>query len=199
MTKVATVKSKAAPNKTKAAPKKSKVAPKKSKVATVKSKAVPKKTKVVTVKSKAAPQSTKAKAKPKAALKATPKRTKAKTRNPSARLLALIETILDDGKAEDIFVIDLAGKSAMADFMVIATGGSHRQISALSHRLRRGIKTAKFGTPGVEGLSQGDWVLLDAGDVIVHLFRPEVRAFYNLEKMWGMALPDDGQHAVLGG
>ena len=96
-------------------------------------------------------------------------------------------------------VIDLAGKSAMADYMVVATGGSSRQIKSLSGRLTRGIKSAKYGAPGVEGLSQGDWVLLDAGDVIVHLFRPEIRAFYNLEKMWEVALPDDGQNAVLGG
>jgi len=128
-----------------------------------------------------------------------PKPKAKKTRDPSARLLALIKTILDDGKALDVIVIDLAGKSAMADCMVVASGGSSRQINALSERLMRGIKTAKYGSPGVEGLSQGDWVLIDAGDVIVHLFRPEVRAFYNLEKMWEMALPDDGQNAVLGG
>ena len=121
-----------------------------------------------------------------------------KTQNPSARLLALVVAILDDGKAEDVFVIDLAGKSSMADFMVVASGGSARQINALAEKLIRGIKTAKYGSPGVEGKSQGDWVLLDAGDVIVHLFRPEVRAFYNLEKMWEVALPDDGQSAVFG-
>ncbi len=132
---------------------------------------------------------------------AAPRRTKAapvKTVNSSVRLLALIEAILDDGKAVDVIVIDLAGKSDMADYMVVATGGSSRQINALSEKLIRGIKTAKRGTPGVEGLAQGDWVLLDAGDVIVHLFRPEIRAFYNLEKMWQVALPDDGQNAVLG-
>ncbi|MCH7941831.1 MAG: ribosome silencing factor [Proteobacteria bacterium] len=114
-------------------------------------------------------------------------------------MLALVVSILDDGKAIDVIVIDLAGKSAMADCMVVASGGSSRQINALAERLMRGIKTAKFGSPGVEGLSQGDWVLIDAGDVIVHLFRPEIRTFYNLEKMWEMALPDDGQNAVLGG
>lgn len=122
-----------------------------------------------------------------------------KTQNPSARLLALVVAILDDGKAQDVFVIDLAGKSSMADYMVVATGGSARHINALAEMLIRGLKTAKFGTPGVEGKTQGDWVLLDAGDVILHLFRPEVRAFYNLEKMWEAALPDDGQIAVLGG
>ena len=118
---------------------------------------------------------------------------------PSLRLLALVEKILGDGKAVDVFVIDMAGKSSIADYMVVASGGSNRQINALAEKLVRGLKTAKYGTPGVEGLSQGDWVLLDAGDVIVHLFRPEIRAFYNLEKMWEMALPDDGQNVVLGG
>ena len=139
---------------------------------------------------KAAPQRIRAKAKA---------RTKAKTKTPSHRLLALLETLLDDGKAVDVVVIDLAGKSDMADCMVVASGGSSRQINALAERLIRGIKTANFGSPGVEGLSQGDWVLLDAGDVIVHLFRPEIRAFYNLEKMWEVALPDDGQNTALGG
>ncbi|MCH7942834.1 MAG: ribosome silencing factor, partial [Proteobacteria bacterium] len=79
-------------------------------------------------------------------------------------MLALIETILGESKAEDISVIDLAGKSSMADYMVIATGSSHRQISALSDRLSRGIKSAKLGAPRIEGLPQGDWVLLDVGD-----------------------------------
>ena len=132
--------------------------------------------------------------------KATPKKSRAaKPKNPSLRQLALIEKILDDGKAVDVFVIDLAGKSSIADYMVVASGSSNRQINALAEKLVRGLKTAKYGTPGVEGLSQGDWVLLDAGDVIVHLFRPEIRAFYNLEKMWEVALPDDGQNVVLGG
>ena len=81
--------------------------------------------------------------------------------------------------------------------MVIATGRSHRQVGALAENLIRKIKAAKFGTPGVEGRAQGDWVLLDAGDVIVHLFRPEVRAFYNLEKMWTAALPGDGESVAL--
>ena len=136
--------------------------------------------------------------KPKIATKKT-RAASAKLKNPTARLLALVEKILDDGKAVDVFVIDMAGKSSIADHMVVASGGSNRQINALAEQLVRGLKTAKYGTPGVEGLSQGDWVLLDAGDVIVHLFRPEVRAFYNLEKMWEVALPDDGQNVVLGG
>ncbi len=190
---------KAATRKPKAAPKKSTPPPsKKSTSAKTRPQAVTKKPQAVTRRTKAAPK------KPGAAPKrsrAAPKRSRAapaKTVDSSARLLALIEAILDDGKAVDVMVIDLAGKSDMADYMVVATGGSSRQINALSDKLIRGIKTAKWGTPGVEGLAQGDWVLLDAGDVIVHLFRPEIRAFYNLEKMWQVALPDDGQNAVLG-
>ncbi len=82
-------------------------------------------------------------------------------------------------------VIDLAGKSTIADYMVVATGQSSRQVSALGQHLLQAIK--KQGLVGItpEGVRQGDWVLIDAGDVIIHLFRPEVREFYNLEKMWG--------------
>ncbi|MFP6741776.1 MAG: ribosome silencing factor [Alphaproteobacteria bacterium] len=106
------------------------------------------------------------------------------------RLLALIETVLADGKAEDVIAINLAGKSTMADYMVIATAMSQRQVNALAQNLVRQLKLGKFGAPNIEGRTQGDWVLLDAGDIIVHLFRPEVRAFYNLEKMWTAELPD---------
>lgn len=190
-TKAATGKPKAAPKKPAAKPRKPAVS-KKPKAASRKPPAAPEKKKAAPKKLQAAPKKT----------KAAPKRKKAaskKTQHPSARLLALIETILDDGKAVDVVVIDLAGKSSMADFMVVASGSSNRHINALSDTLIRGLKTAKFGTPGTEGRSQGDWVLLDAGDVIVHLFRPEIRAFYNLEKMWEVALPDDGQTAALGG
>ncbi len=121
----------------------------------------------------------------------------AKPRPDVSRLLALVETTLEDGKAEDVIVVALEGKSTIADYMVIATGLSKRQVGALAENLIRKIKAAKFGTPGVEGRAQGDWVLLDAGDVIVHLFRPEVRAFYNLEKMWATVLPDGGESAAL--
>ena len=106
------------------------------------------------------------------------------TRPSSSALLAAINATLEEGKAEDVIVIDLAGKTTMADYMIIATGTSKRQINALAGNLIRNIKRAGFGTPGVEGRVQSDWVLLDAGDVIVHLFRPQIRTFYNLEKMW---------------
>ena len=91
---------------------------------------------------------------------------------------------LDDDKAENIVSIDLTGKSPMADFMVVASGRSNRHVSAIAEHLTETLK--KNGIAGkAEGLPQGDWVLVDAMDIIVHVFRPEVRAFYNLEKMWG--------------
>tara|TARA_R110002096_G_scaffold166110_4_gene335212 strand:+ start:884 stop:1309 length:426 start_codon:yes stop_codon:yes gene_type:complete len=104
------------------------------------------------------------------------------------RLLAVIVRVLDDNKAEDVVTVDLTGKSPMADHMVVASGRSARQVQALADYLGRAVKEAG-PTPKVEGLAQGDWVLLDAGDVIVHLFRPEVREFYNIEAMWGVAGP----------
>ncbi len=112
-----------------------------------------------------------------------------KTPPAAARLLALVEESLDDDKADDVIVIDLQGISNIADYMVIATGRSQRHVGAMSEHLRGKIKAGGGVTPPPEGLPLCDWVLIDAGDVIVHLFRPEVRAFYNLEKMWSQALP----------
>ena len=117
------------------------------------------------------------------AKKAAPKKP-AKALSPTEQLLAQITRILDDGKAEDIVAIDMAGKSAIADYMVIATGRSQRQLGALAENLRAQLKMDGRRVPQPEGMGQGDWVLLDAGDVVVHLFRPEVRGAYNLEKMW---------------
>jgi ribosome-associated protein len=111
---------------------------------------------------------------------------------PAPGLLACIEQALDDGKAEDVVVIDLQGKTSIADHMVIATGRSQRQVSALAERVLTAIRERGRSRAGSEGMRQGDWVLIDAGDVIVHLFRPEVRSFYNLEKMWGAALDEAG-------
>ena len=91
---------------------------------------------------------------------------------------------LDDSKAEGIVDIDIEGKSALADHMVIASGRSHRHVGAVADRLLRDLKDAGHGTPKIEGQPANDWVLIDVGDVIVHIFRPEVRDFYNLEKMW---------------
>lgn len=105
---------------------------------------------------------------------------------PAERLRDLILQVLDDHKAEDIVTVDLAGKSPMADYMIVATGRSQRQVQALADHVARAVKEVS-GAPKVEGMTQGDWVLLDAGDVIVHLFRPEVREFYNIEAMWAAA------------
>ncbi len=97
---------------------------------------------------------------------------------------ALIAASLDEDKAEDILTIDIRGKSAIADVMIIASGRSARHVGALADHLMRKLKDAGAGKVRVEGMPQADWVLLDAGDVIVHLFRPEVRAFYQIEKIW---------------
>lgn len=91
---------------------------------------------------------------------------------------------LDDAKAEQIVSIDIRGKSALADHMVVASGRSHRHVGAVADQLLKALKEQGFGTPRVEGLTTADWVLVDAGDVVVHIFRPEVREFYNIEKMW---------------
>jgi len=104
---------------------------------------------------------------------------------PSSSLLREILASLDDSKAEDVVTIDLAGKTQIADAMVIATGRSNVHVGAIADRLIKACKSAGAGVPKVEGLPQCDWVLVDVGDVIVHIFRPETRQFYNLEKMWG--------------
>ncbi len=109
-------------------------------------------------------------------------------------LLALILTTLEDGKAEEIVTVELAGKTTIADQMVIATGRSSRQVVALTEHLAKAL--AGRTRVSIEGKTQGDWVLIDASDVIVHLFRPEVRAYYNLEKMWGDGV-SDGEAAQL--
>ncbi|MDJ1015471.1 MAG: ribosome silencing factor [Paracoccaceae bacterium] len=102
----------------------------------------------------------------------------------SEELLENILTSLEDDKAEDVVKIDLRGKSEMADYMVIASGRSTRQVAAISEHLVEKLKQEHGRLSKVEGKDAGDWVLIDAGDVIVHVFRPEVREFYQLEKMW---------------
>ncbi len=112
----------------------------------------------------------------------------------SRHLLDLVRSSLEDDKADDMVVIDLAEKSSIADFMVIASGRSQRQVGAMAEHLREKLKAAGVHGVAVEGMERSDWVLIDSGDVIVHLFRPEVREFYNLEKMWGVDLhPADGE------
>ncbi|MBS0272189.1 MAG: ribosome silencing factor [Proteobacteria bacterium] len=99
-----------------------------------------------------------------------------------------ITHFLDSKKAEDIVSIDLQGKSSMADYLVIASGNSQRQVGSMAELLREELKKKGIQNIRIEGIPQCDWVLLDAGDVIVHLFRPEIRSFYNLEKMWGIEI-----------
>jgi len=97
----------------------------------------------------------------------------------------LVLKSLDDDQAQDIVSISLEGKTAIADHMVIACGRSSRQVASMAQKLAERIKHGGFGHSRIEGLPAADWVLVDAGDVIVHIFRPEVRSFYNLERMWG--------------
>ena len=101
-----------------------------------------------------------------------------------AALHALVMSSLDDDQAVDAISIPLAGKSTIADHMVIASGRSTRQVASMAGKLVERIKAECGRVPRIEGLPAADWVLIDAGDVIVHLFRPEVRSFYNLERMW---------------
>ena len=124
---------------------------------------------------------------------AIPRTTKAGRPKPPAasrKLLGLVERSLDDDKAENVVAIDLSGKSTIADYMVIASGRSARQLGAMADHLMLKLKASGIRHVGVEGAGTGDWLLIDGGDVIVHLFRPEIRRLYSLEKMWGMELPD---------
>jgi ribosome-associated protein len=104
-------------------------------------------------------------------------------------LESLILNRLDDEKAQDVVFIDLKDKSSIADGMIVASGRSHRHVGAMADHLLRTLKDGGYGKARVEGLPHCDWVLIDAGDVIVHLFRPEVRAFYNIEKIWSVEPP----------
>ena len=106
------------------------------------------------------------------------------SRSDADETLRVILACLDDMKAEDITTIDLSGKSSIGDYMVVATGRSQRHVGAVADKVVEAAEDAGVQRVRVEGLKQGDWVLIDAGDVIVHVFRPEVRGFYNLEKMW---------------
>jgi ribosome-associated protein len=109
-------------------------------------------------------------------------------------MIDLVLKSLDDAKAEQTVSIDITGKSSLTDHMVVTSGRSNRHVSAVADQLVRALREAGFGKPRVEGLPHADWVLVDAGDVIVHIFRPEVREFYNIEKMW--AAPDMDEETV---
>ena len=100
------------------------------------------------------------------------------------QILELVTSSLDMDKAEDVTTIPLRGKSSMADYMVVASGTSSRQVAAMAENLEFRLKAASVEILGLEGVRQADWVLIDANDVIIHLFRPEVREFYGLERMW---------------
>jgi ribosome-associated protein len=118
----------------------------------------------------------------------------AKRRSPQAELLrkggssttmlSVVLKSLSDAKAEEIVSIDLKGKTSIADFMVVASGRSNRHVGAIADQVVDKLKKEGFRNVTVEGLPHCDWVLIDGGDVVVHIFRPEVREFYNLEKMW---------------
>lgn len=111
------------------------------------------------------------------------------------RALQTVLDSLEDSKAEDIVTIDIAGKSALGDFMVVASGRSNRHVLSICEHLIKALKHEPGGKTRVEGLTHGDWVLIDSGDVIVHVFRPEVRAFYNIEKMWlAPDIPEETLH-----
>ena len=106
-------------------------------------------------------------------------------------MLQTVLATLDDAKAEDTVSIDLHGKSPIGDYMVVTSGRSHRHVGAIAERVLEALRDKGLGKPKVEGLPHCDWVLIDTGDVIVHVFRPEVRSFYNLEKMWSSDRPSE--------
>ena len=107
------------------------------------------------------------------------------------RILSLVEKSLDDDQAGEITTIPLGGKTSIADYMVVASGRNARQIAAMADHLATKLKAEGVRSVAIEGLKTCEWVLIDCGDIIVHLFRPEVRTFYNLEKMWAIDLPGD--------
>jgi ribosome-associated protein len=125
------------------------------------------------------------------ARKGTPPADLLQQRASSEAMLDRVTIWLDDAKAEKIVSIDLKGKSSLGDFMVIATGRSDRHVGAIADQLRKNLKDAGVAGVRVEGLETCDWVLIDAGDILVHVFRAEVRDFYNLEKMWSANRPTD--------
>jgi ribosome-associated protein len=116
------------------------------------------------------------------------------TQEDAGHLAQTMLTSLEDTKAEDIVSIDLRGKTTLADLMIIATGRSNVHVRAIADRVIKACKAAGYAAPRIEGLPHGDWVLLDAHDAIVHIFRPDVRQFYNLEKMWGADRPREKLH-----
>ncbi len=125
-------------------------------------------------------------------LKKSNGKSKTKSELLSMNLLELTRTSLENDKAQDIVVINLAGKTNFADYMVIASGSSQRQIAAMASHIKEKLKRAGLAEIPLEGADLNDWVLIDGRDVIVHLFRPEIRKFYALEKMWTGEVPNPG-------
>ena len=120
-----------------------------------------------------------------------PKQTSKAAKYAVKDVLKTVTGSLEDSKAEDLVTIDISEKSSIADFMVIASGRSNRHVSAIADHLLRELKNAGLGSARVEGRESADWVLIDADDIIIHLFRPEVREFYALEKMWQMPASEE--------
>ena len=108
---------------------------------------------------------------------------------PHGEMAEVIMGMLDDAKAEDTVLINLSGKTSLADAMIVTTGRSNRHVGAIADQIVENLKSTGHSGIRVEGMPHCDWVLIDAGDVILHIFRPEVRSFYNLEKMWGSDRP----------
>lgn len=129
-----------------------------------------------------------------AARKGAPPTERVSQKTASKPLIKNILHWLDEAKAEKVVDIDIKEKSSLGDYMVIATGRTDRHVGAIAEQLRTHLKDAGHDRVRVEGLSTCDWVVVDAGDIIVHIFRPEVRDFYNLEKMWSAERPAEVQH-----
>ena len=113
----------------------------------------------------------------------------------SKDLITSVRNSLDDDKAKDINVINLIGKTSFADYMIIATGTSQRHVANMANHICKTLKMVGLKSVPVEGLSQGDWVLIDGGDIVIHLFRKEFRTFYDLDNLWGTPFPTPDQAA----
>lgn len=143
-------------------------------------------TKAAAAKKSPAKKSTvKSKAKKASSRKTSPKKVK------KPELIDIILECLDDAKAENTNAIDIRGKSSLSDYMVVTSGRSHRHVGAVADQLSTALRDAGMAKPRIEGMPHCDWVLVDASDVIVHIFRPEVREFYNLEKFWEAAASEE--------
>ena len=130
------------------------------------------------------------------AKKAAPKNAAEVVRDSATETLKLVLSRLDDMKAEETVTIDLRGKSAFSDYMVVTTGRANRHVGAIAENVAKGLKEAGQKKLHVEGMANCDWVLIDTGEVILHVFRPEVREFYNIERLWAQN-PQDEQRVSL--